>query len=333
MNHVGETQTIAVIAEYSAGAVRPTTYECVGFAKALQKLRPVNIKMVVLGDDVESCSRDLAQTTGADVLGIEAPQLSQYNGQVYQAVLYDVFNQKPPEIICAAHSSQGWDYGPGLAARLKAACITGVSQVSARGKEIYFSRDIYGGKVSADIISKTEKTLLTLQPGSFRWNPTRNQEPGLVRIISPAVDPQSSNTRSTHIHQASDVDLSQAKVIVSAGRGIGEAENLDLIHKLAAAIPQAVVCGSRPIIDNGWLSYDRQVGVTGATVSPDLYLACGISGAAQHVSGMQGSALVVSINTDAMAAIFNQSDICIVEDLTVFIPTLLEKLSGAKKAK
>jgi electron transfer flavoprotein alpha subunit len=129
------------------------------------------------------------------------------------------------------------------------------------------------------------------------------------------------------------VDLSQAKVIISAGRGIGEAENLDLIRKLAAAIPQAVVCGSRPIIDQGWLSYDRQVGVTGATVSPDLYLACGISGAAQHVSGMQGSALVVSINTDAMAAIFNQSDFCIVEDVTVFIPTLLEKLSEAKKAK
>ncbi len=330
MNHVGDPHTIVVIAEHFEGAIRPTTYESVGFAKALQQIRPVKIKILVLGDNVKNVAMDLAQTTGEDVLGIEASQLSQYNGQIYQAVLHDVLNQEPPEYICAAHSSQGWDYGPGLAARLQAACITAVNRVSARNETIHFTRDIYGGKVSADIISKTETTFITVQPGSFRWNQKPNQKPGGVHIISPAIKPRASKTLSTNPHQASDLDLSQAKVIVSAGRGIGDEENLDLIHQLAVAIPQAVVCGSRPIIDNGWLSYDRQVGVTGATVSPDLYLACGISGAAQHVSGMQGSALVVSINADPMAAIFNQSDICIVEDLTVFIPILLEKLAESK---
>jgi electron transfer flavoprotein alpha subunit len=333
MNPAGDTQTIVVIAEHFDGAIRPTTYESISFAKALQQLRPGTIKIIVLGEDVDSLARELAHTSGENVLGINASELSQYNGQIYAAVLYDVFNQEPPAYICAAHSSQGWDFGPGLAARLKATCITAVNQVSARDETIYFTRDIYGGKVSADIISKTKTTLITVQPGCFRWNQKSNQEPGVVNIISPTIDPQASNTLSTHAHQASDLDLSQAKVIVSAGRGIGEEDNLDLIHQLATAIPQAVVCGSRPVIDNGWLSYERQVGVTGATVSPDLYLACGISGAAQHVSGMQGSALVVSINTDPMAAIFNQSDICVVEDLTVFIPILLEKLSEATRAK
>ena len=106
-----------------------------------------------------------------------------------------------------------------------------------------------------------------------------------------------------------------------------EEENLQLIRNLASAIPQSVVCGSRPVIDLGWLTYDRQVGVTGATVTPDLYLACGISGAAQHTGGMKGSGFIVAINADPMAAIFNLSDICIVEDLATFIPVLLEKMA------
>ena len=328
-----DTQSIVIIAECFEGEIRPVTYESIGFAETLQQLRPARIKILVLGDDVEKMATDLAQTSGKDVLGINVPQLSQYNGQVYQSVIYAELKEQSPEYICAAHTSQGWDFIPGLAARMQATCITGVNRVSARGEKICLSRDIYGGKLSADIISKTESTLITVQPGSFRWNQKPNQEPGVVKIISPSIEPQDSKTLSTHSHQESDLDLSQAKVIVSAGRGIGDEENLDLIHQLATAIPQAVVCGSRPIIDNGWLSYDRQVGVTGATVSPDLYLACGISGAAQHVSGMQGAALVVSINTDPMAAIFNQSDICIVEDLTVFIPALLDKLSETSKIK
>ncbi len=327
MRHSGETETVAVIAELFDGVIRSTTFELITFAKALQKLRPAKIKIFILGDNIESLAADLAKTVGEDVLGIAAPQLSQYNGEVYQSVLYDVLSPDPPEYICAVHSSQGWDFGPGLAARLNATCITGVNQVSIRDESLCLSRDIFGGKVSADIVSRTKPTLMTVQPGAFRWNPKPDPTPGVANIVSVSIAPQASQTLSTHIHQASDLDLTQAKVIVSAGRGIGDEENLNLIHRLAAAIPQAVVCGSRPIIDNGWLSYARQVGVTGATVSPELYLACGISGAAQHVSGMQGSALVVSINTDPMAAIFNQSDICIVEDLTAFIPVLLEKLS------
>jgi len=333
MKNAVKTQTIVIIAECFEGEIRPVTYELVGFAESLQQAKPAKIKILVLGDDVENFARELAQTTGKDVLGIEAPHLWQYNGQVYQTVLYAVLKENPPEYICVAHSSQGWDFAPGLAAHLKSACVTGVNRISTREDSLCLSRDIYGGKVSADIISKTQTTLMTVQPGSFGWKPRPNQKPGGVDIISVSIAAQASQPLSTQIHQASDLDLSQAKVIVSAGRGIGDEENLDLIQQLAAAIPQAVVCGSRPIIDQGWLSYDRQVGVTGATVSPDLYLACGISGAAQHVSGMQGSALVVSINTDPMAAIFNQSDICIVEDLTVFIPALLDKLSETSKTK
>ena len=327
MNDTQKPETIVVVAELFQREIRPVTYELVCFAESLQQLRPANIQILLLGECVQDLTEKLARTTGKDVLGINATQLAQYNGQAYQTILHTVLAKHPPAYVCAAHSSRGWDFAPGLAARLGATCITGVNRVSSRNQTICFSRDIYGGKITADMLSSADTTVVTVQPGSYRSNPTTDQAPGTVDQISVTLASQASETVSTRMYQTSDLDLSEAKVIVSAGRGIGEAENLDIIRRLSSAIPQSVVCGSRPVIDLGWMPYDRQVGVTGASVSPDLYLACGISGAAQHVSGMQGSAFVVAINSDPTAAIFNHSDICIVADLTVFIPLLLEKLA------
>ena len=331
MKHIGKADIIVVVAEHFQGEIRPITHELVRFAEALQQFRPAEIQILVLGEKVGGLADNLAETTGKDVLGISAPQLAQYNGQVYKSVMAEVLGEHPPVYICAAHSSCGSDFAPGLAMRLHAACITGVNAISVQEGAICFSRDIYGGKITADMVSSARTTVFTIQPGSYRQTPKKNQAKGKVYVKSMAVAPQASATLSTQAFQTSDLDLSDARVIVSAGRGIGEAENLQLIRELASAIPKSVVCGSRPVIDLGWMTYDRQVGVTGTTVTPDLYMACGISGAAQHVSGMKGSGFIVSINTDPMAAIFNLSDICIVEDLTTFIPVLLEKMVDGKK--
>lgn len=327
MRNMQTTGAIVVIAEHFEGEIRPITYELVHFAEELGQFRSAPIKILVLGEKVEALAKSLAETTGKDVLGIRSPQLAQYNGQVYKSVLHDILGEHPPAYVCISHSSRGSDFAPGLAMRLKAACITGVSALSVQEDRVCFSRDVYGGKINADMVSYTETTVLTVQPGSYGPAPDKDQPRGKVYLKSMAVAPQVSATLSTTPFQTSDLDLSAARVIVSAGRGIGEEENLQLIRNLASAIPQSVVCGSRPVIDLGWLTYDRQVGVTGATVTPDLYLACGISGAAQHVSGMKGSGFIVAINTDPMAAIFNLSDICIVEDLKTFIPVLLEAMS------
>jgi electron transfer flavoprotein alpha subunit len=320
--------SIVVIAEHFEGEIRPATYELVHFAETLQQFRPGPILILVLGEKVETLANSLARITGKDVLGIRSCQLEQYNGQVYKSILYEALGEHPPAYICIAHSSRGWDFAPGLAMRLNAACITGVSSLSVQENTICFSRDVYGSKINADMVSSTKTTVLTVQPGSYGAPPKKDQTRGKVTLKSMSVAPQASATLSTTTFQTRDLDLSIARVIVSAGRGIGEAENLQLIQDLAAMIPQSVVCGSRPVIDMGWLTYDRQVGVTGATVTPDLYLACGISGAAQHVNGMKGSGFIVAINTDPMAAIFNFSDICIVEDLTTFLPVLLEAISS-----
>ena len=327
MKNMRTSGSIVVIAEHFQGEIRPVTYELVHFAEALQQLRPLPIQILVLGEKVETLAKSLAGTTGKDVLGIRSPQMAQYNGQAYKSVLHETLGEHPPAYVCIAHSSRGSDFAPGLAMRLKAACITGVNTLSVQEDAICFSRDVYGGKINADMVSDTETTVLTVQPGSYGAKPKKNQTRGAVSLKSVTLAPQASATLSTTPFQTSDLDLSAARVIVSAGRGIGEEENLQLIRNLASAIPRSVVCGSRPVIDLGWLAYDRQVGVTGATVTPDLYLACGISGAAQHISGMKGSGFIVAINSDPMAAIFNLSDICIVEDLTTFIPVLLEKMA------
>jgi len=329
MRNILQSGSIIVVAEHFQGEIRPVTYELVHFAEALQQIKPLPIQILVLGDKVEDLAKSLVKTTGKDVLGISAPQLNLYNGQVYKSVLHEALREHPPAYVCVAHSSRGSDFAPGLAMRLKAACITGVSSISVQEDVICFSRDIYGGKISADMVSSAKTTVLTLQPGSYGPKPKNNQTRGTVYLKSMAVAPQVSATLSTMAFQRSDLDLSIAKVIVSAGRGIGEAKNLQLIRNLASVLPQSVVCGSRPVIDLGWMTYDRQVGVTGAIVTPDLYIACGISGAAQHVSGMKGSGFIVSINTDPMAAIFNLSDICVVEDLKTFIPVLLEKIAAS----
>ena len=330
MRNMQTSGSIVVIAEHFQGEIRPITYELVHFAEELGQFRSAPIKMLILGEKVETLAKSLAETTGKDVLAIRSPQLAQYNGQVYKSVLHDILGEYPPAYVCISHSSRGSDFAPGLAMRLKAACITGVSALSVQEDMICFSRDVYGGKINADMVSYTETTVLTVQPGSYGPAPDKDQPGGKVYLKSMAVAPQVSLTLSTTPFQVSDLDLSAARVIVSAGRGIGEEENLQLVRNLASAIPQSVVCGSRPVIDLGWLTYDRQVGVTGATVTPDLYLACGISGAAQHVSGMKGSGFIVAINTDPMAAIFNLSDICIVEDLKTFIPVLLEAMSSKR---
>ncbi len=327
MRNMIQSGSIVVIAEHFQGEIRPVTHELVRFAEALQEVRPTGIQILVLGEKVEGLAKSLAKTTGKDVLGILAPQLTRYNGQAYKTVLHEVLREHPPAYVCVAHSSRGSDFAPGLAMRMGAACITGVSSISVQEGVICFSRDIYGGKINADMVSSSKTTVLTVQPGSYGPTPKNDQAGGKVYLKSVVVVPQASTTLSTTAFQTSDLDLSIARIIVSAGRGIGEAENLQLIRNLASVLPRSVVCGSRPVIDLGWMTYDRQVGVTGAIVTPDLYIACGISGAAQHAGGMKGSGFIVSINTDPMAAIFNLSDICIVEDLKTFIPLLLEKMA------
>lgn len=318
-------KSIVVIAEHFQGELKPVTYELVACAFELQKLFPADVKIIIVGDEVEGIAKKIATDTGLDVIGVQDPNLVFYNGEVYTGILVELLPDLYPKYVCIAHTTQGWDYAPGLAVRLRASCITGVGKAFRAHDRICFTRSIYNGKLVAVVSPSAELTVLTIQPGIFKLPTLHNPTPGSVDMRTVSHPPQQSRTVGIKRTKVEDSALAEAQVIVSAGRGIGKKENLGLIYQLAALFPKSAVGGSRPVCDMGWLEYKRQVGLTGTTVTPKLYLACGISGAPQHIAGMGGAGFIVAINTDPDAAIFNVADVCIVEDLTTFIPACIEE--------
>jgi electron transfer flavoprotein alpha subunit len=266
----------------------------------------------------------MAETWGLDVTAVQVPGLASYNGEIYQSVLTDLLGEFEAAYVCSAHSSQGMDFAPALSVKLNAACITGVEKILEEQDRICFTTSIFGAKAVAHIRPARDISILTVQPGMFQPQKPDKSGPGRVTIRS--CECNASKTRSAGIKKAEAdmTGITEADVIVSAGQGLADKENVDLMYQLAALFTKSAVAGSRIVCDLGWLEYRCQVGVTGATVSPRLYIACGISGAVQHLVGMRNSEYIVAINKDPAAAIFQIADICIVEDLTTFIPTFIE---------
>ena len=324
-------QSIIVIAEHMEGQVRPVTYELVECALRLQDTTTLPIKVIILGEDVGDLALEIAQNSAQDVSAVQVPGLMEYHGETYRDLLEQLLKGENARYICVAHSSQGLDFGPALAVSLHADCITGVEDIYDHDGHLNFVRPIYGGKAVAHVRPRSETAILSIQPGIFKPSDLEDQMAGSVNIQSMAS--QALRTRSLGLKQAeADTSgISEADVLISAGMGIGDEENLEFIYALAELFPKSAVAGSRIVCDLGWLEYKCQVGVTGATVSPELYIACGISGAVQHVSGMRGSGFIVAINTDPTAAIFHTADVCIVEDLKTFIPAFIEEYENEKR--
>jgi electron transfer flavoprotein alpha subunit len=326
-------QSIIVIAEHLDGQIKPITYELIACAVKLQRFRMLPIQLVILGDDVAGPAREIAQVSGQDIMAIQVPNLHCYNAETYRDILHDLLIEYNPTFICVAHTSQGLDFAPALAVALDADCITGIEDVVEKDGNICAARPLYGGKIFAHHSAGAKTAILTVQPGVFKPLESEFHTTGAVEIKSMIYEPHRSVSLGLKHAEADMSAITEAKVIVAAGRGIAEAENLGIIEQLAKVFPRSAVAGSRIVCDMGWLEYKCQVGVTGATVTPELYIACGISGAVQHVSGMRSSGFIVAINTDPAAAIFQMADICVVEDLTTFIPILIEMYEKLKTNK
>jgi electron transfer flavoprotein alpha subunit len=206
---------------------------------------------------------------------------------------------------------------------LKAACITGVESAGDGS----LGRAIHSGRFIEEIAPNTPRVVVTVLPGAFEpWEETGSSA-GSVKVKESGFTALPSQTLGTVESGYRDSALKDAQVIVSGGRGVGKKENVSLIKTLAALFPRSAVGASRSVCDLGWFERKHQIGTTGQSVSPRLYIACGVSGAFQHVSGMRGSQTIVAINTDIHAPIFQVAHYCIVEDLTTFIPLLIEELS------
>lgn len=309
-----------VIVELKNNKIVPATFEAIECAYRLSGSRQ-NVHAIVLARDADLPAQDLAKT-GVSVLSVFGKNLFSYNCELFKKILAPVIEEISPAWVCMPHTSFGMDLGPGLAIGLGASYIPGVEQINPDANE--FVRPAYNGKFSQTVRPDTDRVVCTLLPGSFSFD-DRLEKPGQIQALKNDEAPEKTRLLGMGAPDGPDLSLAQADTIVCAGRGMGNPENLELIRRVAALFARSAVAGSRIACDLGWLSYKHQVGVTGQTVAPRLYIACGVSGAFQHVAGMRGSQLVVAINTDPNAPIFKKADFCIKEDAMAFLPVFADK--------
>jgi electron transfer flavoprotein alpha subunit len=316
---------IIVLAEQRDGALNRASWEAVAAAQSLGA--PVTI--VVPGGSTAGVAKELSSADAAGVIALEHAALATYTPDGFVQALSAVIEAETPAHVICAHTYQARDFIPKLAARLDRALVTDCTAVKTDGGKIVFTRPMFQGKVSADVVLEGPAPhLATFQIGAFRADAVKKgSAPAAVRSLAATVDEsairQKAEAPFREARQA--VDLTQAERIVSIGRGIKASEHIALAQKLAEALG-AEIAASRPICDAGWLPMERQIGSSGQTVAPKLYLALGISGAIQHVVGMKGARTIVAINKDAEAPIFEVADYGIVGDLFEIVPAMIEVL-------
>jgi electron transfer flavoprotein alpha subunit len=317
---------ILVVAEQRGGKLNRATWEAVAAAQSVGD----TIKVVVVGAGADAAARDISAAEVAEVAVVDAPALADYTADGYVIALAAAIEQHTPSLVLFPHTYQTRDFVPVLATRVGRALVTDVTAIKhADGRAIY-SRPVFQGKLSAEVEALGPAPhLITLQIGAFRADAAkRGASAAPVKPLQVSVDASAIRQKPEAPFQEARqaVDLSQAERIVAVGRGIKGQEHLKIAENLAKALA-AQLAASRPICDAGWLPMDRQIGSSGQTVAPKLYVALGISGAIQHLVGMKGSRTIVAINKDAEAPIFEIADYGIAGDLFEMVPALIAELN------
>jgi electron transfer flavoprotein alpha subunit len=320
---------ILVIAEQRDGRLNRATWETIVGAQQLAAATSASITVLVPGTNVGTVANELAAAQVKDVVTLESPALEPYTPDGFTAALQDAIGQLSPAHVLLPHTYQTRDFAPKLAARMDRALLTDVTGIKDVGGRPAFVRPMFQGKLTADVAPQGPGPhFVTFQIGAYRVDQAvKGAAAAPVRALTVHVDASAIREKpEAPFQQAKQaVDLSQAERIVSVGRGIKEQSNIALAQQLADALG-AEIAASRPICDAGWLPMERQVGSSGQTVAPKLYVALGISGAIQHLVGMKGSNTVVAINKDADAPIFEIADYGIVGDLFEIVPAIVAEL-------
>ena len=325
---------ILVIAEQRQGKVNNTSFETLAAAQQIAKDTSSAVSALVVGKGVAGLADEFATKNVAEVLLVQHDLLEAYTSDGYCAALSQVIASAKPELVLFPHTYQVRDFAPELAAMLGKGMIGDCIGYREEGGKLVFVRQMFQGKTAADVTFQgAAPWFASFQAGAFRSDLAAAHPSGKAPVNSINVDlkPEQIRTKPLDLFKEakSAVDLTQAPLIVAIGRGIKAPENIPQAEALAKAMG-AEIAASRPICDEGWLPMERQIGSSGQTVAPKLYLALGISGAIQHVVGMKGARTIVAINKDQNAPIFEIADYGVVGDIFEIMPALTEALEKAK---
>jgi electron transfer flavoprotein alpha subunit len=322
---------IWVVLQQKDGKLHRMSWEAVCAGQKLAELEGGEVTAVILGSGLEASARELASTALAAVLTVDNDALATYAPGPFIGALAAAFDAEKPDLVIFPHTYQSVDFVPRLAQTTGAALVPEVTAFEAGDQGLVFRRPIMAGKLEARVQARGEgPVIISVQSGAFSPDEIQSgsstAQPLAVDLPALSADREILGVEEVGGEQ---VDLSQSEIVVAVGRGIGGADNMGIIEELAGALG-GEIGASRPVIDSGWLPRDRQIGSSGQTVAPKLYLAAGISGAIQHLVGMKGSKVIVAINKDASAPIFGVAQYGIVGDLHEIVPALTAAIREAK---
>ena len=323
--------SILAILEQRAGAWHRMSWETLAAAQQLGAELQQPVSAAVVGDDVSAPAGELAGRRLERVHAVEHALLKEYTPDGYSAALRQLIAAVKPRVVLFPHTYQVRDFAPKLATALERVLVSDVVAHRVESGDLVLVRQLFQGKINVDVRFAGEPPYFaSVQAGAYRADKVEAGSASIEKF-TPEISAGTIRTKPLEWFHESQraVDLTAADIIVSVGRGIKEAENIPIVQKLADALG-AELAASRPICDNGWLPMERQVGSSGQTVSPKMYVAVGISGAIQHLVGMKGSKTIVAINKDPEAPIFEVADYGIVGDLFQVVPALVEEIKKAK---
>ena len=323
---------IFALVEHRQGAIRDMTYELLSCGRKLAEKENTKLTAVILGHNTD----DLVQTLKSQahrLLVVDNDVFKDFNSEVYQNALSEIIKQQNPALTLISHSAFGMDLCPALATQLGVPFTTDCLDIEFVEQKLKVTRQIYDGKLNAKVqLRENPGYMITLRSGRFPAG-EGNLEGAVEKFDTPVSTQPDYRKFIEYIEAAvGEVDITKSDILVSVGRGLKDQANLSIIEDFASAIGGVVAC-SRPVVDAGWMAKDRQVGSSGKTVKPKLYIALGISGAFQHIVGMKGADTIIAVNKDPNAPIFSEANYGIVDDLFKVVPVLKTKILEVKLTK
>src|SRR3954447_19133664 len=326
-------ETILVVIEQREGKLNRASWETLTAGQALAAETGCTLEAAVVGSGVANFATEVAAKKVSKVYAIESPKLEPYTPDAFEAGLKQFLESHPVKLVLMPHTYQVRDFVPKLATAMGRTAISDCIGYKKEGDKLVFTRQMFQGKLAADVSFTCDAPwFVTFQNGAFRGDKVEagaSAAPVETMNVDIADGVIRNKPQEVFKEAKQAVDLTQAEIIVAIGRGIKEQKNIDMAKQLAEALG-GEIAASRPICDSGWLPMDRQIGSSGQTVAPKLYLALGISGAIQHIVGMKGARTIIAINKDSEAPIFEIADVAVVGNLFDIVPPLTEEIKKAK---